>query len=266
MERIELVELVREKAGVGYTDAKEALDASGDDLLDALVWLEAQGRSQTRSAYVTTGVPAGGAGGISGEMYTAQSDYARSSQSGLRALGRWLGGVRDAIARAVRRGMDTKVVSRRGGERPLTLPLLGTVLGMMDWLMLALLSRYWVLGLLGVVIVATPVAAFFYLVFACRIERPAGEKDERQAAVPHGVAPVRPVPPAPAGAVPPRPIVTSPAAEPPVAAGGSEPEGDAAEQDAPDDPAPDSPADPDRGPDPQPDGADAAREEEPNHD
>ena len=105
MERIELVELVREKADVGYTDAKEALDACGDDLLDALVWLEAQGRSQTRTAHVTTAVPAGG---ISGEMYAAQAGYARSSQSGLRVLTRWLGSVRDAIARAIRRGMDTK--------------------------------------------------------------------------------------------------------------------------------------------------------------
>lgn len=259
MERIELVELVREKAGVGYTDAKEALDASGDDLLDALVWLEAQGRSQTRSAYVTTGVPAGGAGGISGEMYTAQSDYARSSQSGLRALGRWLGGVRDAIARAVRRGMDTKVVSRRGGERPLTLPLLGTVLGMMDWLMLALLSRYWVLGLLGVVIVATPVAAFFYLVFACRIERPAGEKDAPAAVASRPCAPGAPVPPAPV-AVPARP--SAPVAPAPSEPAEPEP---AAPTDEPADVSEPTPEPvPASGQDVAP--AAGASEEEPNHD
>lgn len=256
MERIELVELVREKAGVGYTDAKEALDASGDDLLDALVWLEAQGRSQTRSAYVTTGAPAGGAGGISGEMYTAQSDYARSSQSGLRVIARLIGGVRDAIARAVRRGMDTKVVSRRGGERPLTLPLLGTVLGMMDWLMLALLSRYWVLGLLGVVIVATPIAAFFYLVFACRIERPAGEKDAPAAVAPRAGAPV---PPAPV-AVPARP--SAPAAPSPS-------EADEPETAVPtDEPADVSEPTPEPVPVPEQDAAPAggASEEEPDHD
>lgn len=197
MERIELVELVREKADVGYTDAKEALDACGDDLLDALVWLEAQGRSQTRTAHVTTAAPSEG---ISGEMYAAQAGYARSSQSGLRVLTRWLGSVRDAIVRAVRRGMDTKVVSRRGGDRPLTLPLLGTVLGTAAWLMLvpqALQSYYHVWGNITPLILAFPVAWFFYLVFACRIERPDAESSPVSRAVS-----------APAPAVPPRPMTT----------------------------------------------------------
>ncbi|HJF46092.1 hypothetical protein [Thermophilibacter provencensis] len=197
MERIELVELVREKADVGYTDAKEALDACGDDLLDALVWLEAQGRSQTRTAHVTTAAPSEG---ISGEMYAAQAGYARSSQSGLRVLTRWLGSVRDAIVRAIRRGMDTKVVSRRGGDRPLTLPLLGTVLGTAAWLMLvpqALQGYYHVWGNLTPLILAFPVAWFFYLVFACRIERPDAESSPVSRAVS-----------APAPAVPPRPMTT----------------------------------------------------------
>lgn len=197
MERIELVELVREKADVGYTDAKEALDACGDDLLDALVWLEAQGRSQTRTAHVTTAAPSEG---ISGEMYAAQAGYARSSQSGLRVLTRWLGSVRDAIVQAVRRGMDTKVVSRRGGDRPLTLPLLGTVLGTAAWLMLvpqALQGYYHVWGNITPLILAFPVAWFFYLVFACRIERPDAESSPVSRAVS-----------APAPAVPPRPMTT----------------------------------------------------------
>lgn len=197
MERIELVELVREKADVGYTDAKEALDACGDDLLDALVWLEAQGRSQTRTAHVTTAAPSEG---ISGEMYAAQAGYARSSQSGLRVLTRWLGSVRDAIVQAVRRGMDTKVVSRRGGDRPLTLPLLGTVLGTAAWLMLvpqALQGYYHVGGNITPLILAFPVAWFFYLVFACRIERPDAESSPVSRAVS-----------APAPAVPPRPMTT----------------------------------------------------------
>lgn len=211
MERIELVELVREKADVGYTDAKEALDACGDDLLDALVWLEARGRSQTRTAHVTTAAPSEG---ISGEMYAAQAGYARSSQSGLRVLTRWLGSVRDAIVRAVRRGMDTKVVSRRGGDRPLTLPLLGTVLGTAAWLMLvpqALQGYYHVWGNLTPLILAFPVAWFFYLVFACRIERPDAESSPVSRAVS-----------APAPAVPPRPMTTPAPPAAPAADGPSE--------------------------------------------
>ena len=219
MERIELVELVREKADVGYTDAKEALDACGDDLLDALVWLEAQGRSQTRTAHVTTAVPSGG---ISGEMYAAQAGYARSSQSGLRVLTRWLGSVRDAIARAIRRGMDTKVVSRRGGDRPLTLPLLGTVLGTAAWLMLvpqALQGYYHVWGNLSPLILAAPVVWFFYLVFACRIERPGAEPSPVPRAAPTAQAPAGPprpmASPAPsvAPATPAEPVAEKPAVE-----------------------------------------------------
>lgn len=211
MERIELVELVREKADVGYTDAKEALDACGDDLLDALVWLEAQGRSQTRTAHVTTAAPSEG---ISGEMYAAQAGYARSSQSGLRVLTRWLGSVRDAIVRAIRRGMDTKVVSRRGGDRPLTLPLLGTVLGTAAWLMLvpqALQGYYHVWGNLTPLILAFPVAWFFYLVFACRIERPDAESSPVYRAVPPRPM-TTPAPPA-APAAPVAPAADGPSEE-----------------------------------------------------
>ena len=35
MEKLEKVELIREKCGVSYEDAKAALDACGDDTLDA---------------------------------------------------------------------------------------------------------------------------------------------------------------------------------------------------------------------------------------
>ena len=45
MTEIEKVEKLREKADVSYTEAKEALDASGDDLLDAIIYLEKQGKS-----------------------------------------------------------------------------------------------------------------------------------------------------------------------------------------------------------------------------
>ncbi len=87
MEKIELVETVREKAGVGYADAKAALDACGDDILDALVWLEARGYSQTGTARASTGAPGAG---VSSEMRAAQDAYARSAQSGPRAAAGWL--------------------------------------------------------------------------------------------------------------------------------------------------------------------------------
>lgn len=44
MDQLEKVEKIREKTGVTYEEAKAALDAAGGDVLDALVYLESQGK------------------------------------------------------------------------------------------------------------------------------------------------------------------------------------------------------------------------------
>ena len=44
MELLEKVEKIREKTGVSYEEAKAALEACGEDVLDALVYLENQGK------------------------------------------------------------------------------------------------------------------------------------------------------------------------------------------------------------------------------
>lgn len=55
MEQLEKVEKLRERANVTYEEAKEALEASGWDLLDAMVYLEKQGRvkSPAQETYTT---------------------------------------------------------------------------------------------------------------------------------------------------------------------------------------------------------------------
>ena len=55
MEMIEKVERLREKANVSYEEAKEALEQSGGDLLDAIVLLERQGKVKgpAQSTYST---------------------------------------------------------------------------------------------------------------------------------------------------------------------------------------------------------------------
>lgn len=254
MERIELVELVREKAGVGYADAKEALDANGDDLLDALVWLEVQGRSQTRSAYASTGAPA--PGGVSSEMRAAQSAYARSSAAAPRAVAGWFSRVRDACARFWRRGMESRVVSRREDGLFVRLPLLPAVVGLALWIFLDLqaLGRGFcaydlLILLLQLAAILMPVVCFFYLVFACRIERPEGQGQDCPAAPAAG----RPVPPAP----------EAPVAEPETAVTGPRPVDDVAECAA--DPEREAEAAVDRGS--VPDAVDPdAEEEAPSHD
>ncbi|WP_072373797.1 hypothetical protein [Thermophilibacter mediterraneus] len=209
MEKIELVETVREKAGVGYADAKAALDACGDDILDALVWLEERGYSQTGTARASTGVPGAG---VSSEMRAAQDAYARSAQSGRRAAAGWLSRMAAACRRFLRRGMDSRVVSYRNGEKSVQLPLLPTVLGEALWLLLSSASAgravylgpfqpIWWMALI------LPLICLVYLVFFCRVERPAEEAEGPRAATRATAPAPAPVPvPAPA----PRPVTPSP--------------------------------------------------------
>ncbi|WP_461368815.1 DUF4342 domain-containing protein [Candidatus Darwinibacter acetoxidans] len=44
MERLEKIEKLRERAQVSYDEAKEALEVANGDLLDALIYLEEQGK------------------------------------------------------------------------------------------------------------------------------------------------------------------------------------------------------------------------------
>ena len=55
MDNLEKVERIREKTGVSYEDAKIALEASGNDMLDAIVYLEKLGKvnGPKQSQYVT---------------------------------------------------------------------------------------------------------------------------------------------------------------------------------------------------------------------
>ena len=54
MDRFELVEKLVKSTGVGYEDAKTALESSGWDLLDAAVWLEKNGKVENKSSHFTT--------------------------------------------------------------------------------------------------------------------------------------------------------------------------------------------------------------------
>ena len=49
MDDLEKVETIRTKCNVSYTDAKAALDAADGNVLDAIIWLESQGKTQTLS-------------------------------------------------------------------------------------------------------------------------------------------------------------------------------------------------------------------------
>ncbi len=55
----EKVEQIVEKTGCSYTDAKEALEHSGENLLDAIIYLEESGKTKKASASIETGSAAG---------------------------------------------------------------------------------------------------------------------------------------------------------------------------------------------------------------
>ena len=50
MDDLEKVETIRTKCNVSYTDAKAALAAADGNVLDAIIWLESQGKPQPTSA------------------------------------------------------------------------------------------------------------------------------------------------------------------------------------------------------------------------
>ena len=54
MELLEKVEKIREKTGVSYEEAKAALEACGEDVLDALVYQENQGKIKKPDVSVYT--------------------------------------------------------------------------------------------------------------------------------------------------------------------------------------------------------------------
>lgn len=57
MDQLERVEKIREKTGVSYEEAKAALDAAGGDVLDAIVYLENQGKIRRPEKQVYTTKP-----------------------------------------------------------------------------------------------------------------------------------------------------------------------------------------------------------------
>ncbi len=54
MDRMELVEQLRERTGCSYGEAKAALEETNDDLLEALCWLESHGKTQLTGASCST--------------------------------------------------------------------------------------------------------------------------------------------------------------------------------------------------------------------
>lgn len=123
MASIEHVEKLREKANVSYAEAKAALDACGDDLLEALLYLERQGKVNPPEH--------GGYYSSKSEQKEKQNDSAQADQQSEPAgesfsqlMGRFFRWLRSLFVKGCENMFDV----RRGDSQIITMPVLVLVL------------------------------------------------------------------------------------------------------------------------------------------
>lgn len=123
MASMEHIEKLREKANVSYTEAKAALDACGDDLLEALLYLERQGKvkpPQNGGYYSSKGE-------YKQEKSSAASSAAQGDHTGetfSQLMGRFFRWVRDAF----KKGCENQFEVKRGNSNVMTMPVIVLVL------------------------------------------------------------------------------------------------------------------------------------------
>lgn len=127
MDKFEKAETICQKTGASFEEAREALDACNEDMLDAIVWLERRGKAGTgRTASYQTGPRDSCRDWSSEQMSQAQSEYERSTKSSRfsevldRAMG-WLRGI-------LKKSVDTSFVAERAGRKVFSMPTLVLVL------------------------------------------------------------------------------------------------------------------------------------------
>ncbi len=138
METFELIEALRKKANVSFEDAKEAMEACDYDMLDAMVYLEKQGKvneGSTASYTTSSGTE------TSQEFEQAQKSYEDSCQRTtlgemLNKFGKWCG-------RVLQKSLEIDFCVTKNEKLLLKVPVLVLVL--------ALLIAFWLLAILLVV-------------------------------------------------------------------------------------------------------------------
>ena len=101
MDDLEKVETIRTKCNVSYTDAKAALDAADGNVLDAIIWLESQGKTQTTSE---------------------KTDFSKKMDS-----------VWEYLKKLFRLSLDTKFIATRRDAIILNIPILIPIIALFAW-------------------------------------------------------------------------------------------------------------------------------------
>ena len=119
MATLEQVEKLREKANVSYDEAKEALDHSNGDLLDAMIYLEKQGKVKT---------PEGGGRYSSSDAGSkdsqSQADHTEKKDSAPgESFGELVKRLIKFCCRIIRRGNINNFEIYKDGERKASFPI-----------------------------------------------------------------------------------------------------------------------------------------------
>lgn len=121
MEQLEKVEKIREKTGVTYEEAKAALEANNWDVLDAIVYLEAQGKVKgpDMTTYSTKSE-------VSEEFQIAAQNYEDSSSK--MSFGEMLDKFLGWCKKIIKKGCENSFEVHREQKHILSLPVIVFVL------------------------------------------------------------------------------------------------------------------------------------------
>ncbi len=123
MEEFEKVERIVEKANVSYEDAKKALEESGGDMLDAMIWLEKAGKvkAPSQSSFNTQQ-------NSNGRYENVADAVNRSEGSKAKSVFKSIG---EALGKAFRYTIDNSLMVLKGNEEVIRLPLLAAIIALL---------------------------------------------------------------------------------------------------------------------------------------
>ena len=119
MDNLEKVEKIREKTGVSYEEAKNALEICDWDVLDAIVYLEKSGKVKAPEVPVYTTKAE-----QSEEFKKTQKTYEENEKS----FGDVMKGVFTWLGNVVKKGCESTFEVNRHGERLMSMPFIILVL------------------------------------------------------------------------------------------------------------------------------------------
>lgn len=122
MDQLEKVEKIREKTGVTYEEARAALEAADGDVLDALVYLEGQGKiKEPEVAVYSTKAEQEPSEEFKEAAKTYEASTKETFGDQVKKFLKWCG-------RMIKKGCENFFIVTKNGEEMMTMPVLVIVL------------------------------------------------------------------------------------------------------------------------------------------